>query len=100
MRTNAMKALLKAGKPALGCSIMIPSPQMVEMAAHAGFDWVLIDMEHGTIGLESAELMSHRSCARATTHRPRSHPSWIEALPACRCRTSTLPPTHGARSPL
>lgn len=57
MRHNAMKAKFLAGEPAFGCSIMIPSPQMVEMAAHAGFDWVLIDMEHGTIGLESAELM-------------------------------------------
>ena len=57
MKQNQMKSMLLAGRPALGCSIMIPSPQMVEMAAHAGFDWVLIDMEHGTIGLESAELM-------------------------------------------
>lgn len=57
MRTNLMKARLAAGEPALGCSVMIPSPQVVEMLAHAGFDWVLIDMEHGTISLESVELM-------------------------------------------
>ena len=57
MRENKMKALIKAGKPALGCSIMVPSPQMVEVIAYSGFDWVLIDMEHGTIGLESAESM-------------------------------------------
>ncbi len=57
MRHNAMKAKLAAGEPAFGCSIMIPSPQIVEMVGHAGFDWVLIDMEHGTIGLETAELM-------------------------------------------
>ncbi|MGI9374020.1 MAG: HpcH/HpaI aldolase family protein [Hyphomicrobiales bacterium] len=57
MRENKMKALIKARKPALGCSIMVPSPQMVEVIAYCGFDWVLIDMEHGTIGLESAELM-------------------------------------------
>jgi 2-keto-3-deoxy-L-rhamnonate aldolase RhmA len=77
MRTNHMKALLKAGKPALGCSIMIPSPQMVEMAAHAGFDWVLIDMEHGTIGLESAELMIMAAEARGITPivRPRNNAS-------------------------
>jgi 2-keto-3-deoxy-L-rhamnonate aldolase RhmA len=77
MRTNHMKALLKAGKPALGCSIMIPSPQMVEMAAHAGFDWVLIDMEHGTIGLESAELMVMAAEARGITPivRPRNNAS-------------------------
>lgn len=57
MRHNAMKAKFRAGEPAFGCSIMIPSPQMVEMAGYAGFDWVLVDMEHGTIGLETAELM-------------------------------------------
>lgn len=57
MRANAMKAKLAAGEPAFGCSVMIPSPQTVEMIGHAGFDWVLIDMEHGTIGLETAELM-------------------------------------------
>ena len=57
MRHNAMKAKLSAGEPAFGCSIMIPSPQVVEMVGHAGFDWVLIDMEHGTIARESAELM-------------------------------------------
>ena len=77
MRTSHMKALLRAGKPALGCSIMIPSPQMVEMAAHAGFDWVLIDMEHGTIGLETAELMVMAAEARGITPivRPRSNAS-------------------------
>jgi 4-hydroxy-2-oxoheptanedioate aldolase len=57
MQANAMKKCFAAGEPAFGCSIMIPSPQMVEMVGHAGFDWVLIDMEHGTITLESAELM-------------------------------------------
>lgn len=77
MPTNHMKALFAAGKPALGCSIMIPSPQMVEMAAHAGFDWVLIDMEHGTIGLETAELMCMAAEARGITPivRPRNNGS-------------------------
>ena len=57
MRHNTMKAKLAAGESAFGCSIMIPSPQIVEMVGYGGFDWVLIDMEHGTIGLETAELM-------------------------------------------
>jgi hypothetical protein len=57
MKTNQMKSKLLAGEPALGCSIMVPSPQMVEMVGHAGFDWVLIDLEHGAIDLETAELM-------------------------------------------
>lgn len=57
MKTNRMKAKLLAGTPAYGASVMIPSPQLVEMLGHAGFDWVLIDCEHGTISIESVELM-------------------------------------------
>ena len=57
MRTNRMKEKFAAGEPAFGLSVMIPSPQIVEFAAGMGFDWVLIDCEHGTIGLESMELM-------------------------------------------
>ena len=83
MRSNAMKARLRAGEAALGCSIMIPSPQMVEMVAHAGFDWVLIDLEHGTIGLEAAELMIMAAEASGITPiaRPRSNlPADITAV--------------------
>ncbi len=54
---NRMKAKLAAGEPAFGLSVMIPSPQVVESAAGLGFDWVLIDCEHGTIGVETMELM-------------------------------------------
>jgi 4-hydroxy-2-oxoheptanedioate aldolase len=70
-----MKQKLAAGRPALGCSVMIPSPQIVEMLGHAGFDWVLIDLEHGTIGPESAELMCMAAEAAGITAiaRPRSN---------------------------
>ena len=74
MRPNTMKAKLRAGEPALGLSVMIPSPQLVEMAAGLGFDWVLIDCEHGTIGLETVELMVMAAEASGVTPivRPRS----------------------------
>ena len=75
MKTNRMKASLHAGEPVFGCSIMVPSPQMVEMIAHAGFDWVLIDLEHGTIDLQTAELMIIAAEASGVTPiaRPRSN---------------------------
>jgi 2-keto-3-deoxy-L-rhamnonate aldolase RhmA len=74
MRLNAMKASLAAGQLALGMSIMIPSPQLVEMAGGLGFDWVLIDCEHGTITLETVELMIMAAEASGVTPivRPRS----------------------------
>jgi 4-hydroxy-2-oxoheptanedioate aldolase len=55
---NRMKEKLAAGEPAFGVSVMIPSPQIVEMIGAAGFDWVLLDCEHGTLTLESVELMA------------------------------------------
>jgi 4-hydroxy-2-oxoheptanedioate aldolase len=64
---NGMKEKLLAGQPALGVSVMIPSPQVVEMVGRLGFDWVLIDCEHGTIGLESVELMAMAAEASGIT---------------------------------
>ena len=57
MQTNKMKAKIQAGEPAFGVSVMFPSTQIVEMIGALGFDWVLIDCEHGTIDLESVEMM-------------------------------------------
>jgi 4-hydroxy-2-oxoheptanedioate aldolase len=57
MTATRMKAALARGEPVRGVSIMIPSPQLVEMIGLLGFDWVLLDCEHGTMSLESMELM-------------------------------------------
>ena len=75
MQTNSMKAKFAAGVPAFGLSVMIPSPQIVESAAGMGFDWVLIDCEHGTVGLESMELMVMAAEASGVTPivRPRTN---------------------------
>jgi len=54
---NKMKEKLLLGQPVFGVSVMIPSPQIVEMLGRLGYDWVLIDCEHGTISLETVELM-------------------------------------------
>src|SRR5262245_53864271 len=58
MKLNQMKQKIARGEPALGCSLMIPSAQMVEMLGYAGFDWVLIDCEHGSISAGDVELMA------------------------------------------
>lgn len=72
---NAMKDKIARGEPALGVSIMFPSPQIVEMAAYAGFDWVLVDCEHGSIGLADVEMMAMAADASGITAiaRPRSN---------------------------
>jgi 2-keto-3-deoxy-L-rhamnonate aldolase RhmA len=75
MKPNRMKAKIAAGEAALGCSVMFPSPQVVEMLGHAGFDWVLIDCEHGSASLTDVELMAMACDAVGITPiaRPRSN---------------------------
>ncbi|HYL80594.1 MAG TPA: aldolase/citrate lyase family protein [Candidatus Acidoferrum sp.] len=55
---NRLKEKLLSGQPALGVSVMFPSPQIVEMVGRLGFDWVLLDCEHGSLSPESVELMT------------------------------------------
>ena len=38
MKPDRMKAKIARGEPALGCSLMVPSPQIAEMLGCAGFD--------------------------------------------------------------
>jgi len=72
MKKNRMKEKLRAGEPAFGVSVMIPSPQIVEMIGAAGFDWVLLDCEHGALTLESVELMAMaaEACGITAIARP------------------------------
>jgi 2-keto-3-deoxy-L-rhamnonate aldolase RhmA len=77
MRSNRLKEKLAAGAPAFGCSLMFPSPQIVEMLGHAGFDWVLLDCEHGSLSLADVEMMAIAADAVGITPiaRPRSNAS-------------------------
>ena len=75
MRDNPMKDMIRAGRPALGCSLMFPSPQLVEMLGHAGFDWVLLDCEHGSLSPSDVEVMAMAANAVGITPiaRPRGN---------------------------
>jgi 4-hydroxy-2-oxoheptanedioate aldolase len=45
--SNQFKAALRAGQSTTGIFIGLVSPTAMEIAASAGFDWLLIDGEHG-----------------------------------------------------
>jgi len=55
--TNHLRSKLTAGKPIIGTAVTIPSPQLVRTLADCGFDWLMVDLEHGPIGPESAQAM-------------------------------------------
>lgn len=57
MRTNAVKQKLSAGEAVAGIFCNLPSPASVEMLGIMGYDFVIIDAEHGAMDLETCESM-------------------------------------------
>ena len=55
MKENTLKQKLDAGQAAFGVMLTFPSAPMVEMLGHLGFDWILIDNEHGSVTVENSE---------------------------------------------
>ena len=57
MRTNTTKAKLAAGQVVFGAIISRPAPDQVELFGAIGYDFVMIDCEHGPMSLDDVEHM-------------------------------------------
>jgi 4-hydroxy-2-oxoheptanedioate aldolase len=57
VRTNTVKEKWRRGEIAYGGWLTIPSAYSAEVMAHAGFDWVCVDMQHGSIDYQMAVSM-------------------------------------------
>ena len=55
-----LRAALTAGRPAVGTFVKLASPDVVELAAAAGFGFVVVDLEHSTLTEQNAvDLVRH-----------------------------------------
>lgn len=77
MLKNTVLAKLREGKPSYGVWLTLGSPVLAEEIAPAGFDWALIDTQHGYFShealLATIQLLSHTSMvplARPTANDP------------------------------
>jgi 2-keto-3-deoxy-L-rhamnonate aldolase RhmA len=52
VRTNRMKQKLREGQPAFGGLLRTPEPTLVEVLGYAGYDYVVLDAEHGAHSTE------------------------------------------------
>lgn len=52
---NIVKEKLKCGEKVLGCFVGIYSPNLIELIGHAGYDFVVIDDEHGAFSYSELE---------------------------------------------
>ena len=67
MRRNETKAKLLAGEPVLGAFVNLPAPAYVEMLGWSGYDFVIVDAEHGPPSPETVENMVRAADASGIT---------------------------------
>ncbi|MBX6367453.1 MAG: HpcH/HpaI aldolase/citrate lyase family protein [Rhodospirillales bacterium] len=75
---NRFKRGLAAGKPQIGLWLSMTSPVATEIVAGAGFDWVLVDMEHSANDL--SEVAAHLRAAEGGTAEPIVRVPWNEPV--------------------
>lgn len=64
LQTNPLKQKMAAGQNVLGLLNSVPSPWLVEMIGYAGYDFVILDMEHLAVNPETVEsLVRAAECA-------------------------------------
>jgi len=55
--TPSLRQKLRTGQLTYGSWIQLAHPAIAEIMAAAGFDWLTIDLEHSTIGIDQAEQL-------------------------------------------
>jgi 4-hydroxy-2-oxoheptanedioate aldolase len=73
-----LPSLLKGDRPIAGVFVGFPSPALVEMCGYAGFDFVIIDNEHGPASIETTEHLIRAARCAGT-------------MPVVRCSEDELP---------
>jgi 4-hydroxy-2-oxoheptanedioate aldolase len=75
--TDGLRAALKAGKPQIGSYVTFPSPEIVELFAAAGMDYVVIDLQHSSPDwqtlahmIRAAEARGISPIVRVYSHEP------------------------------
>jgi 2-keto-3-deoxy-L-rhamnonate aldolase RhmA len=58
---------LQAGRPIIGTLLTIASPEVAEALALLGFDWIFIDLEHGSLSIMDAQRAIQAVANRSLT---------------------------------
>src|ERR1051326_5550434 len=54
---SEFKKQLRSGQPKMGLFLNAHSPTVAEQLAHSGYDWLLVDSQHGPMGYEKLSPM-------------------------------------------
>ena len=73
------KKKLAGRKRLVGTLLTLPSPEIAEICANIGFDWLFLDMEHGLLDIAGAQRMAQAAGACPCLVRvPVNEPVWIK----------------------
>ncbi len=53
--TKTFRDALRGGKPIIGTLLTVASTEVAEALALLGFDWIFIDLEHGSLSIDDAQ---------------------------------------------
>jgi 2-keto-3-deoxy-L-rhamnonate aldolase RhmA len=67
MRAERLLRVLADGQTALGVSVHLADPAVIEIAALAGFDWVTVALEHAPLSVRDILAMQLAADVRGTT---------------------------------
>jgi len=67
MKRNRVKDLLSKGETTVGTWITIGNPDVAEMIAHMGFDWLLFDMEHAPLDIGTVQVLMQATAGTEIT---------------------------------
>jgi 2-dehydro-3-deoxyglucarate aldolase/4-hydroxy-2-oxoheptanedioate aldolase len=78
---STFRALLGTAKPLIGTILTLPAPELAELAAQCGFDWLWLDIEHGLF--EVADVQRAAMAAGDTpcfVRVPANDEAWIKRV--------------------
>lgn len=66
MKENSIKRKLAKGQYTVGTWVTTPHPDVAEIVAWAGFDWMIFDMEHAPLDISVIETLAQAASAAPT----------------------------------
>lgn len=82
MDLQDIRKKLSEGHATIGTWLQLPSPDVAELMAQAGYDWAAVDMEHGSFGPDALpNIFRAIECGGATpfARLPEASKVWIKA---------------------
>lgn len=75
---NLLKEKLQQGKTVIGTFVGLGHPDVTERLSRVGFDWLLLDSEHGPLSLETMQMMMQSM--NGTDCVPIVRPQWNDPV--------------------